>query len=182
MGGPGPTGWGAYGGYHPPGARCPRGARLSPEKAGGKSAMGRCPLDPRSGEEVPPLRTPSLGCGNGKGCVLSAELACGPLGARLLRRAAHRLGGWHRWKGPFGRGRQRISRLCGQNRRWQNRRPAAPQRSAPKSITDFQRPQALEPNPMDFFHGHAPGKKYFSAASVRALRARARSRLPSSNF
>ena len=47
-------------GAGPPWGRCPRGARLSLEKAGGKSTRGRSPLDPRSGEEVPPLRTPSL--------------------------------------------------------------------------------------------------------------------------
>ena len=50
------------------------------------------------------------------------------------------------------------------------------------SVADFQRPQALEQNQIYFFLGHAPRKKYCSAASVRARRARARSRLHPPNL
>ena len=50
--------------------RCPRGARLSLEKAGGKSTRGRSPLDPRLGKEVPFLRTFSLVGGGWQAGVL----------------------------------------------------------------------------------------------------------------
>ena len=90
--------------------RCPRGARLSLEKAGGKSTRGRSPLDPRSGEEVPPLRTPSLvfsGLGGGSSFPLTGLR---PAQRKAPRRAAHHLGGWGTLLFSLWGGRKRRDR------------------------------------------------------------------------
>ena len=56
--------------------------------------MGRSPLDPRSGEEVPPLRTPSLVVSRLEGGSSFPLTGLRPTQRKAPRRAAHHLGGW----------------------------------------------------------------------------------------
>ena len=170
-------------GRRPPGAAAAGAWAFSGRKPRRKSARGCGPWTPgvRGGGSSP--HTPLLWVvKTWEGAVLSAEPACGPHSARLLRRAAHHLGGWHRWKGPFGWGRQRISCLCGQSRRWQNRRPAAPQRSDKKASQTSSARRRWNKIQCIFSTDMRRGKNTSQLPSVRALRARARRKLQLPNF
>ena len=68
----------------------------------GKSTRGLCPLDPHSGEEVPPPRPPSLVSGNLRGSRSSGDNWPAALSAIGSKRAAHRLGGWGQIHYPSG--------------------------------------------------------------------------------
>ena len=64
--------------------------------------MGLCPLDPHSGEEVPPPRPPSLVSGDlweGRSFGGTRPVALSAIGSK---RAAHRLGGWGQIHYPSG--------------------------------------------------------------------------------
>ena len=76
------------------GAAARGGARLSLEKAGGKSTRGRSPLDPRLGKEVPFLRTFSLVGGGWQAAELFLMTGLRPTQRKAPGRAAHHLGGW----------------------------------------------------------------------------------------
>ena len=73
----------------------PRGPGLSLEKAQTKEHQGLRPLDPgREGRRFLPSRSPSLGCGNGKGRCSVGVTGLRPTQRKAPRRAAHHLGGW----------------------------------------------------------------------------------------
>ncbi len=84
----------------------PQGARLSLEKAGGKSTRGRSPLDPRLGKEVPFLRTFSLVGGGWQAVELFLMTSLRPTQRKAPGRAAHHLGGWGRFCFPYGEDRR----------------------------------------------------------------------------
>ena len=86
----------------PPGGPLPVAGPAFSGESRGKSTRGRCPLDPRSGEEVLPPIPPSLVARNLWESGSSWDDWPAALAAEGSKRAAHRLGGWGQIHYPSG--------------------------------------------------------------------------------